>query len=105
MGFAGNAALFDRIGYTPGIFWGTLVGCTELIGGISAGARTVHPLCSRGRTDLHDHGGALHLRQGLLLGHNGGIGISRMLIGFCAFFFLIRGGGNCSIDRMIGREI
>ena len=34
MGFAGNAALFDRIGYTPGIFWGTLVGCTELIGGI-----------------------------------------------------------------------
>ncbi len=34
MGFAGNAALFDRIGFTPGIFWGTLVGCTELIGGI-----------------------------------------------------------------------
>src|SRR4029450_587697 len=33
MGFAGNAALFDRIGYTPGIFWGTLVGCTEVIGG------------------------------------------------------------------------
>ncbi len=33
MGFAGNAALFDRIGFTPGIFWGTLVGCTELIGG------------------------------------------------------------------------
>src|ERR1700750_3352410 len=49
MGFAGNAALFDRIGFTPGIFWGTLVGCTELIGGVlvvlgvvprvSAGAR------------------------------------------------------------------
>jgi len=34
MGFAGNAALFDRLGFTPGIFWGTLVGCTELIGGI-----------------------------------------------------------------------
>jgi putative oxidoreductase len=34
LGFAGNAALFDRIGYTPGVFWGTLVGCTELIGGI-----------------------------------------------------------------------
>jgi len=26
--------LFDRLGFTPGIFWGTLVGCTELIGGI-----------------------------------------------------------------------
>src|SRR6266487_419454 len=34
MGFTGNAALFDRIGFTPGIFWGTLLGCTELIGGI-----------------------------------------------------------------------
>ena len=31
MGFAGNAALFDRLGFTPGIFWGTLVGCTELM--------------------------------------------------------------------------
>ena len=34
MGFTGNAALFERLGYTPGIFWGTLVGCTEFIGGI-----------------------------------------------------------------------
>ena len=34
MGLAGNAALFDRIGYTPGMFWGTLVGAAELIGGI-----------------------------------------------------------------------
>ena len=34
MGLTANAALFDRIGYTPGMFWGTLVGCTELIGGI-----------------------------------------------------------------------
>src|SRR5712691_8464543 len=33
MGFTGNAQLFDQLGYTPGIFWGTLVGCTELIGG------------------------------------------------------------------------
>src|SRR6266849_2909654 len=33
MGFTANAALFDKLGYTPGIFWGTLVGCTELIGG------------------------------------------------------------------------
>jgi len=51
MGFAGNAALFDRIGFTPGIFWGTLV------------------------------------------------------IGFCALFFLIRGGGAWSLDRAIGREL
>jgi putative oxidoreductase len=34
MGFTANAALFDKLGYTPGVFWGTLVGCTEFIGGI-----------------------------------------------------------------------
>src|SRR6266702_1759820 len=34
MGYIANAALFDKLGYTPGVFWGTLVGCTELIGGI-----------------------------------------------------------------------
>src|SRR5262249_47799836 len=29
MGFARNAELFDKLGYSPGVFWGTLVGCTE----------------------------------------------------------------------------
>ena len=28
-----------------------------------------------------------------------------LLIGLCALFFLIRGSGQCSLDRMIGREI
>ncbi len=34
MGLTANAALFDKIGYSPGMFWGTLVGLTELVGGI-----------------------------------------------------------------------
>jgi putative oxidoreductase len=34
MGLTANAALFDKLGYTPGAFWGTLVGLTELVGGI-----------------------------------------------------------------------
>jgi putative oxidoreductase len=28
-----------------------------------------------------------------------------LLIGFCALFFLIRGGGVWSLDRAIGREL
>ncbi|MCC6890450.1 MAG: hypothetical protein IT536_18140 [Hyphomicrobiales bacterium] len=28
-----------------------------------------------------------------------------LLIGVCALFFLIRGGGSWSVDRMIGREL
>jgi putative oxidoreductase len=33
-GIGGTAELFDRLGYSPGILWGTLVGFTELIAGI-----------------------------------------------------------------------
>jgi hypothetical protein len=52
MGFAGNVALFDRIGFTPGIFWGTLVGCTELIGSIMLvlGLFTRFAAAARGRS-------------------------------------------------------
>src|SRR5262245_65733705 len=34
MGLRANAQLFERIGYHPGMFWGTLVGCVEFFGGI-----------------------------------------------------------------------
>src|SRR5262245_23364821 len=34
MGLTANAQLFDRLGYSPGMFWGTLVGLTEITGGI-----------------------------------------------------------------------
>jgi putative oxidoreductase len=34
MGLSRNAELFDKLGYSPGIIWGTLVGFTELIAGI-----------------------------------------------------------------------
>src|SRR6476620_12593317 len=32
MGLNANAALFERLGYHPGMFWGTLVGCTDTFG-------------------------------------------------------------------------
>src|SRR3569833_2966377 len=33
MGLSANAGLFDKLGYHPGMFWGTLGGCTEFFGG------------------------------------------------------------------------
>src|SRR5262249_3437819 len=33
-GLTANAALFERLGFSPGMFWGTLVACTEFFGGI-----------------------------------------------------------------------
>jgi putative oxidoreductase len=103
MGFARNAELFDKLGYTPGVFWGTLVGCTELIGGIllivglftrfAAAAVVIFMIM------------AIHFTsaKGFFWGA-GGMEYP-ILIGVCALFFLIRGGGRCSVDHMIGREI
>jgi putative oxidoreductase len=103
MGFARNAELFDKLGYTPGVFWGTLVGCTELIGGIllviglftrfAAAAVLIFML-----TAIH-----FTSAKGFFWGA-GGMEYP-ILIGVCALFFLIRGGGHCSVDHAIGREI
>ncbi len=67
MGLNANAALFDRLGYHPGMFWGTLVGCTETFGG----ALLVIGLFTRPAAlavrHLHDLFDSLHLGQGFLL--------------------------------------
>jgi putative oxidoreductase len=103
MGFARNAELFDKLGFTPGVFWGTLVGCTELIGGallvlglftrFAAAAVLIFMLVAIKFTSA----------KGFFWGA-GGMEYP-ILIGACALFFLIRGGGHCSLDRSIGREI
>ena len=102
-GFAGNAALFDRLGFTPGIFWGTLVGCTELIGGIllvlglltrfAAAAVLIFMIVAVKFTSA----------KGFFWSQGGWE--YPLLIGVCALFFLMRGGGTCSLDRAIGREL
>jgi putative oxidoreductase len=103
MGLAGNAALFDKIGYSPGMFWGTLVGCTEFIGGIllviglfvrpAAFAVTIfliNAVYFTGKT-----GGFFWTTRGMEF--------SLMLLAV-AFCYLIRGAGPWSIDRKMSRE-
>ena len=103
MGLTANAALFDRIGYTPGMLWGTLVGCTELIGGtmlvlglftrFAAAAVVIFMIL-----------GVKFLSAKGFFWSSGGMEYA-LLIGICALFFLIRGAGPWSLDRAIGREI
>jgi len=103
MGFEKNAALFDKIGYTPGVFWGGLVGWTELI----AGALLVIGLFTRpaalaivifminGVYFLSKTGGFFWTARGSEFS---------ILILVAALFVLIRGAGPWSFDRRIGRE-
>jgi len=85
------------------VFWGTLVGCFELIGGIllvlglftrfAAAAVFVFMVVAVKFTSAKG-----------FFWTNGGSEFA-LLIGLCALFFLIRGGGPLSLDRTIGREI
>ena len=103
MGFTANAALFERLGYSPGTFWGTLVGLTEFVGGIllvlglftrfAAAAVVIFMIT------------AVHFTSAKGFFWSNGGSEYPLLIGICALFFLIRGGGSRSLDRTIGREI
>src|SRR5262245_43109015 len=103
MSFAGNAALFDRIGFTPGIFWGTLVGCTELIGGTLLVLGLFTRFAAAAVVIFMIVGVKFTSAKGFFWTQGGSE--YALLIGFCALFFLIRGGGAWSLDRAIGREL
>jgi putative oxidoreductase len=104
MGLAKNAELFDRLGYHPGMFWGTLVGCTEFIGGIllviglftrfAAAAVFIFMIVAVKFTSAK---GFFWGAQGMEY---------PILIGICALYFLLRGGGPYSLDhKVLGREL
>ena len=103
MGITGNAALFDRLGYHPGMFWGTLVGCTETIGGTllviglftrpAALSVIVFMIFSIQFTSAK---GFFWLQGGMEYS---------ILILLVALAFLIKGGGDYSIDKGMSKEL
>ena len=103
LGISGNAAFFEKVGYSPGIFWGTLVGCTEFIGGIllvlglftRPAAAAVVIFMINGVYFTSKAGGFFWTARGSEFA---------ILILVVAFYLLIRGSGPWSIDRKMGRE-
>jgi putative oxidoreductase len=103
MGLTANAAFFEKFGYSPGMVWGTLVGCTELV----AGALLVLGLFTR----LAALSVAIFMifaiqftsTNGGFFWTKGGMEYS-LLILLVALVFLARGGGEYSLDRTMGKE-
>jgi putative oxidoreductase len=103
MGLDGFAALFNKLGYSPGMFWTVVVGGTEFIGGIllvlglltriSAAAQVIFMLNAIWFTAN---------TQGFFW-TKGGMEYP-LLIGAVALYYLCRGGGPYSLDRRLGRE-
>jgi putative oxidoreductase len=102
MGYTANAALFERLGYAPGGFWGTLVGLTEFVGGIllviglftrfAAAAVLIFMLT------------AIHFTSAKGFFWSAGGMEYPILIGVCALYFVIRGGGPYSLDHQVLRR-
>ena len=103
MGLTANAQLFDRFGYGPGMFWGTLVGVTEVTGGIllaiglytRPAALTIAIFMVNAVYFTSNVGGFFWTK--------GGSEYSLLILAV-AVYFLIRGGGPYSVDRAIGWE-
>lgn len=103
MGLEKNAALFDKIGYTPGMFWGTLVGCTELIAGVLLVLGLFTRPAAFAAVIFMINGVYFTSKTGGFFWTSRGSEFA-ILILVVAFFVLIRGAGPWSLDRKIGRE-
>ena len=102
MGLNANAALFERLGYSPGMFWGTLVGCTETIGGTLLVIGLFTRPASLAVVIFMIFSIHFTSAKGFFWSA-GGMEYS-ILILLVALAFLIRGGGEYSVDKSIGKE-
>ncbi|SMF40855.1 putative oxidoreductase [Tistlia consotensis] len=100
-GLEGTAQFLASTGFTPGLFWAVLIGCTEFFGGLclvlglltrpAAAAVTVFMAVA-----VFHHWPVWFWPQG---------GLEMPLLwGLMALSILIRGGGRFSLDAAIGRE-
>ena len=103
-GLAGNAQLFERIGYHPGMFWGTLVGLTEFIGGILLVIGLFTRFAALAVTIFMLNAIYVTSKAGGFFWTNRGSEFSILILA-AAVFFLIRGGGAWSVDQKLDREL
>jgi putative oxidoreductase len=88
LGFEKFSAIFANIGYKPGWFWVLVVALTEVVGG----------LCMV--LGLFTRVAALFIAIFMTAG---GMEFSLLLL-LVAIVFLVRGGGQCSLDGKMSKE-
>lgn len=104
MGFEKFAALFDKLGYKPGAFWVAIVALTEVVGGLmlvfglftrfAALAVTIFMINAVWFTA--NAGGFFWTRQGAEF---------PILLLAVSLVFLVKGGGDFSIDKTLRKEL
>ncbi len=103
-GLEGTAGYFSGdLGLEPGIFWAALVGSIEFFGGLflAIGFLT-RPAAAAIAVVMAVAVFAVHLPNGFFWGQDG---LEYPLLwGLVALGFVLRGGGELSVDARIGRE-
>jgi putative oxidoreductase len=101
-GLAKFTTIFENIGYKPGLFWVIVVALTEALGGLLL----VFGLFTRvaALAVLIFMLNAIYVTSAKGFFWTAGGFEYSLLIAFVALYFLIRGGGACSLDRKLGRE-
>jgi putative oxidoreductase len=103
-GFARIAASFDNIGYKPGAFWVTVVCLTEIIGGVMLIFGFFTRFAALGITIFMIN--AVWFTQSTkgFFWLAGGSEYSILILAV-ALVFLVKGGGECSIDAKMSKEL
>lgn len=98
-GLSGTAIFMEKSGYSPGMLWALVVGCTEVVGGVllAIGLLT-RPVAVIIAIELV-FAIAVTIQRGWL-GSNELPVLWLMIV----LVFVVRGGGRCSFDRILGRE-
>lgn len=98
-GLSGTAAFMEKVGYSPGMLWTIVVGCTEVFGGTLLAIGLLTRPAAAAITIESIFAIAVGVRQAWF-----GLSELPVLWLMIVVVFLVRGGGQCSVDRIIGRE-
>ena len=102
MGFEKFSELFDKLGYRPGWLWVLVVGLTETVGGVCLVLGLFTRVAALFVVIFMINAVWFTSAKGFFWTQQGSE--YSLLILFVALVFLIRGGGNCSLDGKMGRE-
>ena len=103
MGFTRFSALFDQLGYKPGVVWVTIVALTELVGGIMLILGLFTRFAAAGVVIFMINAVWFTSAKGFFW-TAGGSEFSILILAV-ALVFLVRGGGEYSIDAKMGKEL
>ncbi len=103
MGFAKFSGLFDQLGYRPGAFWVAVVALTELVGGLMLIFGAFTRLAALGVVIFMINAVWFTSAKGFFW-TAGGMEFSLLLL-VVALVFMIKGGGEYSVDQKLSKEL